>query len=134
MGGILIVEDEPAVRLLVQSLLSNEGYDVNVAAEPTEAIEIVKQGKCFDLLLSDVVMPAMNGHQLAQVIVPRCPRMRVLLMSGYDNVDCTECPCAPRCHTLPKPFSRDQLLDAVRVSLATAPCTPGFAELPNTRV
>jgi DNA-binding NtrC family response regulator len=58
----------------------------------------------FDVLLSDVTMPRMNGHDLVRTILERYPTIRCVLMTGFDDIDCQECPLAPRCQVLRKPF------------------------------
>lgn len=57
---VLVVDDEPAVLALVSKALSVRGYEVHAAASPVEALELVKAGPCFDLVVSDVIMPGMN--------------------------------------------------------------------------
>ena len=71
--SILLVEDEDIVRTLVRSLLVKQGYAVVEAASPLEALVICEGGRSFDLLVTDVVMPGMNGHELATQLVASCP-------------------------------------------------------------
>jgi two-component system, cell cycle sensor histidine kinase and response regulator CckA len=82
-GRILYVEDEEVVRNLVKELLENFGYEVLEAATPSEALQIATD-ELFDLLLTDVVMPQMNGRQLALRIREKRPDLHVLYMSGYS--------------------------------------------------
>jgi PAS domain S-box-containing protein len=83
---ILLVEDEEAVRILVEKVLRKQGYDVLVARHAGEALVLSeKHPASIDLLLSDVVMPQMSGPELAQRLVPLRPEMRVLFMSGYTD-------------------------------------------------
>jgi CheY-like chemotaxis protein len=87
-GTILVVEDEVGVLSLVASVLRGCGYDVLTASQPTQALETAAkhQGK-IDLLFTDVIMPEMNGRELADVLLESRPSMRVLFTSGYtDNV------------------------------------------------
>ena len=81
---VLLVEDEPAVREFLTSLLERLGYSVVVAGDGQQAIEIAaeRQGR-IDLLLSDVVMPRMNGVELAHRLAAERPGLRVLLISGH---------------------------------------------------
>ena len=81
---ILLVEDEPAVREFLTALLERLGYSVVVAGDGQQAIEVAaeRQGR-FDLLLSDVVMPRMNGVELARRLTGEHPGLRVLLISGH---------------------------------------------------
>jgi two-component system, cell cycle sensor histidine kinase and response regulator CckA len=85
-GTILLVEDEDGVRMLGQRALTRSGYTVLVARGPTDAIEISRaHAGPIDLLLTDVVMPEMNGRRLAEVLAPDRPSMKVLYMSGYTD-------------------------------------------------
>jgi two-component system cell cycle sensor histidine kinase/response regulator CckA len=83
---VLMVEDDPQVRLLVATILGGAGYTVLVAANPLEAIEMEQQysGE-IHVLLTDVVMPHMNGRQLAEKITARRPDARVVFVSGYTE-------------------------------------------------
>jgi two-component system cell cycle response regulator CpdR len=117
---ILVVDDDPSVRNLIAAMLSGNGYEVNVAAGPTEAEEALRNGS-FDLLLTDVLMPDLNGHELVQNVGKRCPWMRVLMMSGYDPEQCSSCPYLPRCNVVRKPFTCEQILAAVQSELMSPP-------------
>ena len=81
---ILVVEDDPAVREATRRTLVLAGHDVTAASGPGEALVIAEQRE-FDLLLSDVVMPWMNGPELAARILEKHPSIRVLLVSGYSD-------------------------------------------------
>ena len=85
---ILLVEDEEAVRELARMVLAKQGYTVIVAENPGHAEELVAEhGRDIQLMLTDVVMPGMSGHDLARRISVHHPKIRVLYMSGYtDNV------------------------------------------------
>ena len=81
---ILLVEDDPAVRPLVALLLEMYGYTVLQAEEGREAIEIAEQQRgTIDLLLTDIVMPGMNGRELADRLVVEHPKLKVVFSSGY---------------------------------------------------
>uniref|UniRef100_Q01ZT7 histidine kinase n=1 Tax=Solibacter usitatus (strain Ellin6076) TaxID=234267 RepID=Q01ZT7_SOLUE len=84
--GILLVEDESAVRKFVRALLERQGYTVFEAADSDAAFKIANDpAATFDLLLTDVVMPRMNGPQIAAQIEAVRPGLRVLYMSGYTD-------------------------------------------------
>jgi nitrogen-specific signal transduction histidine kinase len=87
-GGetILVVEDQANLRELICEVLEDNGYSVLSARDPREALSLVEaHGGRIDLLLTDVVMPGMSGHELAGELTPQRPAMRVLYMSGYTS-------------------------------------------------
>ena len=116
---ILLVEDASDVREFVARVLTRAGYVVIKTDGPGAALaEIGRDGQRIDLLLSDVIMPGMNGRELANVVVQRRPEIAVLFMSGYtDNAIVHHGVLDPRTHFLHKPFSPDQLLQEVRRAL-----------------
>ena len=85
LESILLVEDEAIVRTLVRTVLTEQGYKVVEAADPNEALAICAGGSTFDLLFTDVVMPGMNGHELAKRLIAGQPSLKVLFSSGYSN-------------------------------------------------
>jgi signal transduction histidine kinase/ActR/RegA family two-component response regulator len=83
---ILLVEDDESVRKLLSTLLTRQGYDVSVASSPHEAVALCEATvEPFELLVSDVVMPSMNGPQLALLLTESQPKLRVLFVSGYPS-------------------------------------------------
>jgi PAS domain S-box-containing protein len=112
---VLLVEDEPQVRRLAARVLNDLGYRVIEAAGGNEALAIVDGGQQFDLLLTDVVMPGMNGNQLAQAVRERRPAQRVLFMSGYtDDAALRRNLSEHAIDFLPKPFAPSALARKVR--------------------
>ena len=112
---ILLVEDEPAVRRLVSQMLQLTGYTVLEAANGPEALGLMDDvGHSVDLLLTDVVMPLMNGGTLAQSLSRRHPKMRVLFTSGYMDDTVVQEVVAMGAQFLPKPFTPDALTQKVR--------------------
>jgi signal transduction histidine kinase/CheY-like chemotaxis protein len=83
-GSILVVEDHPPLRELIATVLSHAGYRVLEAANGAEAIRLV-QGTLVDVVLTDVVMPGMNGAALIQQLRAQLPELRVVFMSGHDR-------------------------------------------------
>jgi PAS domain S-box-containing protein len=110
---VLLVEDAPAVRAFVARALNTYGYTVLRAANGDEALQIAAV-QPFDLLLTDVVMPGMNGIELAERIVAAHPDARVLLMSGYDFSRSDEIDTGDTPPLLRKPFTATALAHAVR--------------------
>jgi DNA-binding NtrC family response regulator len=113
---ILIVDDELQIRTFLSFTFEHAGYAVTTAANGRDAIALLV-AESFDLMLSDVVMPEMNGHQLAQWAAAHRPDMRTALMSGYDP-GCQKCAYSPRCSLIAKPFQPRQILAFVERALA----------------
>ncbi|HEY7534257.1 MAG TPA: ATP-binding protein, partial [Nitrospiraceae bacterium] len=120
---ILVAEDEPGVRALVSHTLRQHGYTVLEAAHGIEALAISERhSKSIHLLLTDVVMPQINGRELAERLVAKLPELRVLFMSGYtDDAVLRRGPCAADTNFLHKPFTAGTLATRVRQVLNTHP-------------
>jgi two-component system cell cycle sensor histidine kinase/response regulator CckA len=118
---VLVVEDERPVRQIVTNALKRAGYRVLAASEPTAGLMLLREhGHAIDLLLTDVMMPGINGRELARDARQMLPELRVLFMSGYaDLAFGSEGPAAAGGAFLQKPFTLDALLTAVRTQLAS---------------
>ena len=103
MPHILIVDDERQIQTLLSLSLRDAGYRVTVASDGIEAMNRCIS-ETFDLVLTDVEMPRMNGHQPVRWIADNCPNVRFALMSSASNMDCDACPVPGRCRLLRKPF------------------------------
>ncbi|RME71988.1 MAG: response regulator [Chloroflexi bacterium] len=116
---ILVVEDEAAVRQLVAETLQAHGYTVLSAEHPARAVEQVRgRSQPVDLLLTDVVMPSMNGMELYRRLAEIWPEMKVLYMSGYtDNAVVQHGILQEGLAFLQKPFTIPDLLRRVRQTL-----------------
>jgi signal transduction histidine kinase/ActR/RegA family two-component response regulator len=116
---ILLVEDEATLRAIAREILEEEGYRVMEAAGPHEAIEMAhRHPEPIHLLLTDVVMPGMNGLALAESLAATRPELRVLYMSGYtDDVMAHRGVLASGALLLEKPFTVQALLVRVRAAL-----------------
>ena len=113
--AVLLVEDEAEVRRLVERLLRMQGYAVTAAASPAEAIAAARAAGKIDLLVTDVIMPGMNGREMARLLAAERPRMRVLYMSGYtDAAIAQQGILPPGTAFLSKPFTPDVLARKVR--------------------
>jgi PAS domain S-box-containing protein len=113
---ILLVEDAEPLRKLAQTFLEAGGFRVFSAESGESALEVAARfGGAFDLLLTDVVMPGMNGRVLAEQMLPRQPGMKVLYMSGYtDSFIAGHGVLDPETHLLHKPFTEELLIRKVR--------------------
>ena len=116
---ILLVEDEPAVRELTRMVLSDRGYSIIEALNPEDAERLAGSHRGqIHLLLTDVVMPRMSGHELAKKLIARHPKIRVLYMSGYTyNVIAEDGTLEEGVSFLQKPFSPQALAEKVRETL-----------------
>ena len=121
---ILLVEDEPAVLELMRRTLESYGYTVLHASTPERALRAMQEGDArVDLLLTDVVMPGINGRELATHLRALDPALRVLFMSGYSSDVVAEHGLLPaEVSLITKPFSPTALAARVREVLdAPAP-------------
>ncbi|WP_240007921.1 ATP-binding protein [Pseudaquidulcibacter saccharophilus] len=118
-GRILLVEDEDGLRSITAQILKQRGYDVKEAGDGEEALEILEQNSGeIDLLISDVVMPIMDGPTLLKEAKPYLGEARVIFMSGYAEQDFGEILEKDRdIHFLPKPFEMVQLAEKVKTVL-----------------
>ena len=116
---ILIVEDDDAIRDMVQMMVSSLGYTAFTAETPHQAIEMVMEGdRTVDLLLTDVVMPQMNGRELSNRLQQSIPSLKCLYMSGYtSNVIANNSILGEDIYFVQKPFSRDLLAQKIREAL-----------------
>jgi two-component system, cell cycle sensor histidine kinase and response regulator CckA len=119
LGGsenILLVEDAQPLRKLAQRFLETAGFRVLSAGSGEEALEVAaRSGINFDLLLTDVVMPGINGRALAEQLSPRQPGMRVLYMSGYtDSFIAGHGVLEPGTYLVHKPFTEEELIRKAR--------------------
>lgn len=117
-GSILVVEDDPEVRDLARRVLARSGYDVISATNAGEALSVLTS-RSFDLVLTDVVMPGINGLEFAEILRLEQPGARVLFMSGYfDHSAPWTGALNPKTNLLQKPFTPQDLLARVRSILA----------------
>ena len=116
---ILLVEDESTILNLGTRMLEEFGYHVIGANSPEEAVNLVKDMDCdLHLLITDVVMPGMNGKELMETLSKMCPNIKVVYMSGYTaNVIVHHGVFDPGIHFLQKPFSKRGLAEIVRKAL-----------------
>ena len=118
-GTILLVEDEDMVRAVAERALTRHGYTVLTASNGEEALEILGLGDtAFDLIISDVVMPVMDGPTMVRAAREKLPDMPILFMSGYAEEQLRKSIDLDRVHFLPKPFSVKQLAEAAQRALS----------------
>ncbi len=125
---VLVAEDDDAVRAMARRALERYGYRVLEARNGTEALALCLDGKGVDLLVTDVVMPAMGGAESAHAVRVLRPGMKILYVSGYaDRAAAWIHDFPPGCAFLQKPFSPETLARKVREVL-DAPAEPGPAD------
>ncbi len=116
--SVLVVDDEPAVRALVQDILSREGYPILDAGGPWEALGVA-EARPVGLLLTDVVMPEMNGYELAMRVESVRPETKVLFMSAHAEHGVL----IPKPNFIAKPFTVAGIVRAVSEVLSCARTT-----------
>lgn len=114
-SSILIVDDEPQIRSLVRALLARMGFNLFEARDGVEALNLCKDQQFpLDVLITDVVMPKMDGVALAERVSEIYPDVRVIYMSGKCEVDTVERGVRERgFHFLRKPFKIEELRNMV---------------------
>jgi two-component system cell cycle sensor histidine kinase/response regulator CckA len=116
-GRVLLVEDEDTVRAVAERALVRAGFEVETARDGEEGLDAVRANPAFDLIVSDVVMPVMGGPAMTRAIRELHPALPVLFMSGYAEEQLRREVQIPDMHFLPKPFSVQQIVDAVSAAL-----------------
>ena len=113
-GTVLLVEDEPTVRSVAERALTRHGYSVITADNGEDALEILARNEPVDLLISDVVMPGMDGPTMVREARESRPDLKILFMSGYAEEQLRKSIDIENVNFLPKPFSVIELAEAAR--------------------
>ena len=120
--AILVVEDDATVRLIINDVLEELGYKVLLASDARAAIPMLQSDQKIDLLVSDAVLPHVNGQKLAEIARAARPALKVLFVSGYaENAILREDFLSPGMDMLTKPFDLDALGAKVRLLLEQKP-------------
>jgi signal transduction histidine kinase/CheY-like chemotaxis protein len=114
-GRILVVDDEPLVRAATAEMLVELGYEVRQARSAMEAVEMIRTGPAFDALVTDYLMPEMNGVTLIAEVRAIHPNMPIVLVTGYSTPD-LELPA--RIGRLAKPFRQSHLATSIAAAMA----------------
>jgi two-component system cell cycle sensor histidine kinase/response regulator CckA len=116
---ILVVDDEPGIRRFTARILCDEGYLVHEAGDGLEALEFIQAGGVvIDAVVSDIVMPRLNGVELLQTLARTHPTLPIVLMSGYGIDELAHRGIASPCAVLGKPFTAERLVAEVRRCIA----------------
>ena len=113
-GTVLLVEDEPMVRAVAERALTRHGYTVITASNGEEALEVIDRGEEIALMISDVVMPGMDGPATVREARKTRPDLPILFMSGYAEEQLRKSIDLDNVGFLPKPFSVQELAEAAR--------------------
>jgi two-component system cell cycle response regulator CpdR len=115
MIRILLAEDDEAMRTYLARALEQAGYEIDAVDRGTDALPLL-QARDYDLLLSDIVMPEMDGIELAQRCAEISPQTRVMFITGFAAVTLKASREAPRAKMLSKPFHlKDLVLEVERI-------------------
>ena len=115
MARILLADDDAATRDLVKRALEGDGHTVQVTQDGSEALDRVKAAQPFDLLVSDVEMPLLDGVKLAERASALQPGLRIRLMSGFaEQLVRAKTLKGPHVAVISKPFTLDQVRATVR--------------------
>lgn len=118
MAAILLAEDDRAVREFVTRALQHRGHEIVAVEDGLQALDVL-QHRDFDLLVTDIVMPGMDGIALALKLAKDKPQLRILLMSGYSAERQRAHNLEELIHrVLPKPFTLQEICQAVDEALA----------------
>lgn len=116
MIRILLAEDDDVMREYLTRALTKSGYAVQSVDRGTTALELIKSDQSFDLLLTDIVMPEMDGIELAQKAAIVAPMLRVMFITGFSAVSLKAGQAMPNAKVLSKPFHlRDLVLEVDRM-------------------
>ncbi len=119
--SVLLVEDDPAVRLLVQNVLTELGYSTHAAEDANTALRLLESELRIDLLVTDVGLPGMNGRQLAEIARQHRPELKVLFMTGYAQQAAERQGFLDEgMDLLAKPFTLEQLAGKIRQMIRPA--------------
>jgi DNA-binding NtrC family response regulator len=113
---VFVVDDEPAIATTVTYVLRNRGFDARAFTQPIAALEAA-QNEAPDLLLSDVIMPRLNGFELGAGIKKDCPQCKVLLFSGHPQTSELITTDGNNFEVLAKPLHPEAMLNAIERKL-----------------
>ena len=119
---ILLVEDEPFVREATCSILESAGFEVLPADDANDALKVYDEAKgTINLVMTDMVLPGRTGEQLSADLRQRSPNLKVLITSGYSNLEDAFDDRRSNTHFLAKPYSRSELVGKIAEILDAVP-------------
>jgi CheY-like chemotaxis protein len=118
MAKILLVDDDASMRSLVARALTGDGHQITEASDGEQALEALTKSPDFQVLLTDVQMPGMDGLTLARQASATAPALRVIVISALEQQAVSSDKLGPTARWLAKPFTLDQIRAEVRAALA----------------
>ncbi len=117
MKKLLVIDDEPIVRTSCQKILIPEGYEVKIAENGNEGLEILEKER-FNLILLDLKMPGIDGVDVLKIIKERWPEIKVIILTGYSTVETAVTTLRMGAFNfIEKPFTPDKLLKSVEEAI-----------------
>jgi CheY-like chemotaxis protein len=112
---VLLVEDDPAIRMLITEVLDELGYGSLEAADGQSALALLESDKRLDLMVTDVGLPGINGRQLADLAREHHPNLKILFLTGYaEHATARSAFLGPGMEMMTKPFGIAQLARKIR--------------------
>ena len=118
---VLFIDDEKSLGIMIERMLTGLGYQVSVCNQPAEALALFKANPFnFDMVITDLTMPQMNGLQLSQALISIRPDLPILLCTGYgEQLKQDQCQGIGICERLYKPIAKGELAAAIRKAMST---------------
>ena len=116
---ILIVDDETTVRRMLTIAFRKAGYEVLNANHVPDAMNVLAIER-VDAVLSDVLLNALSGHDLARWVAQNHPSVPCVLMTGFDDTDCDDCPFVSGCVRIRKPFNPKDAISVVSQAIGSS--------------
>ena len=117
---VLVVEDDPSIRLLITEVLDELGYASFPAADGKAAVELLESNVRLDMMVTDVGLPGMNGRQLAEIAREHRPNLRILFLTGYaEHATARSEFLGPGMEMMTKPFAIADLARKIRQIIET---------------
>ncbi len=129
---VLIVDDEPSVCRSIEKVLTRMGHRTTTAFSASAALESLQADQDFDLIVTDLMMPQVNGIELLKIAKARWPKIPVLVITGFASIaSAVEATQLGAANYLAKPFTPEELQAAVREALAPRPTLVETADIPK---
>ena len=121
MASILLAEDDMALRGFLKSALEKNGHEIDAAEDGAQAYALLKEGRQYDLLLTDIVMPNMDGFELSQQIKKISPLTPVMFITGFAGLAADQIEQNQNAMVISKPFHLKDIINQVNTILVNKP-------------